>query len=132
LTPSPNEFAAKVERLLADADYQEKQRLDELERQAELRRQQRARLRRMAWRAVQALKDPKLAPRIEPELRSVGGGVEALASWEAALRAGRELNALERDNVKAALASTPLDWALRRVSQLIDEAERETAKGPRR
>ena len=96
----------------------------ELRRVAELKRKRRANLRRIAWRVVQALKDPKLTTIIEPEIRSVGGGVEALAAWEAALRAGRELTPAEIQSVSAALQSTPLEWALLRVDSTLDQAER--------
>lgn len=96
----------------------------EREHEAELRRQRRARLRAMAWRAVQALKDSRLAGAVEQEIRNVGGGVQALAMWEAAIRDGRELTEAERASVSRALASTPVDWALRKANDVIDQAER--------
>lgn len=118
------EYEQMVAEVKADPRYQARMRRDEAEAAADLARQRRARMRRMAWRAVQALNNPKLAGAVEQEIRQVGAGVQALAVWEAALRAQRNLTRDEYKAVEQALSSTPVDWALRKANDVIDQAER--------
>lgn len=123
----PNEFEAMVHRMQNDPWYQERERSRALEAEKEKRLEHRRRLRAMAWRAVQALKNPSLAAKVEELIHEVSGGVEALASWEARLRTQRELEPSEVPAVRAALESTPLDWALRKVDSYLNEGERLSA-----
>lgn len=104
---------------------------EQAEERRRLARERRKAMRERAWRVVQALKDARLAGAVEVEIRQVGAGVQALAAWEGAIRVGRELTSREVDDVRTALRSTPLDWALRKAEDVVlrhKAAERERKK----
>lgn len=97
----------------------------------------RARAKRLCGLAVLAVDTlrqgpPKLAAEVEGAIHDVAAGVEALATFELAVRRYQEPSPEQRQAAGRVIEHTALGWALDKVEKLVQAHERAEAERRRR